>query len=210
MIFVTNWFRTPLQGERRRNNVSDKAYEIIDNYLRWLYFDVLDGPERRFKTYNSLFETLLLEPYIPLHHMDRNRFKDALTMRNEYILGDLVGYGGPYESSEECKDCKDEIEDILPECSVLEMLIALAVRMEKEIMAPANGDNDYFRWFWGMICTLELDDFDEKHYDEGWIKKITDDFLRGERYIFRLKGGPEVNDGLQIWDQMNRFLVENY
>jgi len=178
--------------------------KLIDDYLDWLYFDVLHGTETRFKAYNSLFKALLDIPYIPLHPMDKNRFKDGLELREEYILGCSMGLTG-FESRKNTK-----IEDYLPECSVLEMIIALSVRIEKDIMAPADGKNDYFRWFWGMICTLELDEFDEKHYDFGWIDKIISEFLEGKRAIFEVKNPYKNVRDMQIWDQMNAFLVENY
>ena len=61
-----------------------------------------------------------------------------------------------------------------------------------------------------MIESLELDEFDEKHYDIGWISKIIDEFLDGKRYIFKLKSDEKSVRTLQIWDQMNQYLMENW
>lgn len=164
-----------------------------EEYVEWLYFDVLKGPESRFKAYISLVRTLYTIPFRWVHPMDKNRYMDALYMRNEYYY--IVD---------------DEI-------SVLEVLIALSVRMEKDIMAPAMGENDYFRWFWGMIEHLELDEFDENNYDEGWILKIIDAFLdrkydkNGENGgLFPLHFCNRDAREMEIWDQMNEYLVENW
>ena len=141
-----------------------------DEYVEWLYFDVLHGPESYFKAYISLVRTLYTIPFRWVHPMDKNRYMDALYMRNEYYY---------------------VVDD---EISVLEVLIALSVRMEKDIMAPAMGENDY---------------------DEGWILKIIDAFLdrkydkNGENGgLFPLHFCNRDAREMEIWDQMNEYLVE--
>jgi len=170
------------------------------NYLEWLYFDILNGPESLFKAYRSLLETLLDIPFRVIHPMDENRFKDGLELREDYICN----YHGKKPA-------------IMPVCTVLEALIALAFRMEKDIMAPMNGDFDCFRWFWGFIENLELTDFDENDYDEGWIRRIIDRFLDREYDengknggIFPLHFCKEDARDMELWSQMNEFLCENY
>ena len=165
----------------------------MDEYLDWLYFDILNGPETSFKAYNSLFRALLGVPYRYTHPMDRNRFKDGLELREDY-----------------CRAKGEDLSDILEDCTVFEMFVALAFRMEKDIMAPMSGDFDCFRWFWGFIEALELDEFDENDYDFGWICKIIDQFLDRETYIFSGFEGDEGFGELQIWDQMNEFLDRDY
>ena len=172
----------------------------IDIYLNWLYFDILDGPESRFKAYYSLFKALLDIPYVVVHPMDKNRFEDGLELREDY-----------------CRENGIDFVDICPECTVLEMFVAFAYRIEKEIMASASGKFDCFRWFWGFIEALELDEFDENDYDKGWICKIIDNFLYRKYDKFGKNGGifllhfcntPAFE--MELWDQMNEFLVENY
>lgn len=185
-------------GENEMTNREIEKHK--KDYLHWLYFDILDGPEGHFNAFKSLFKTLLSIPYRWVHPMDENRCKDGLAMREDY-----------------CSDYGYEIDDILGDCSVLEMLIALSYRIEKEIMAPAVGKFDCFRWFWGMIEHLELDDFDENGYDEGWIYSIIDRFLdrkydeNGENGgLFPLHFCKKAAYEMEIWDQMNEYLVENW
>lgn len=170
------------------------------HYLCDLYYKTLDGPESLFKAYRSLFETLLDIPFVVVHPMDDNRFKDGLELRESYF-----------------KYYDFDVEDIMDDCTVLEALIALAYRMEKDIMAPAHGEFDCFRWFWGMIERLGLTEFDEDGYDEGWIRQIIDRFLY-RKYekngknggIFPLHFCEEDVREMELWDQMNAFLCENY
>lgn len=180
----------------------------MNEYLEWLYYDILNGPDSRFKAYRSLFTALLGIPYRYTHRMDKNRFKDGLELRETYcrefgvifdeICVDFDEYGINFAGFEACKD---------GECSVFEMFVAFAYRIEKDIMAPMEGDFDCFRWFWGFIEALELDEFDENSFDEGWIYRIIDEFLEGEHCIFDGFEGDREFGELQLWDQMNEFLV---
>lgn len=181
----------------------------MEEYLEWLYYDILNGPDSRFKAYRSLFTALLGIPYRYTHRMDRNRFKDGLELRETYcrefgvywddICSDLDIPMSDFEQFEACKE---------DECSVFEMFVAFAYRIEKDIMAPMEGDFDCFRWFWGFIEALELDEFDENSFDEGWIYRIIDDFEDGKTYIFDGFEGDREFGELQLWDQMNEFLAD--
>ena len=172
----------------------------MEKYLDWLYFEILNGPDSLFKAYNSLFKTLLGIDYVVVHPMDKNRFKDGLELREDY-----------------CRDNCVYLSDISDNCTVFDAFVALAYRMEKDIMAPMAGKFDCFRWFWGFIEALELDDFDENGYDEGWICSIIDRFLY-RKYdkngknggIFPLHFCNEDAREMELWSQMNEFLCENY
>ena len=172
----------------------------MKRYMRWLYFNVLGGSDNVYKRYKSLFKTLMDIPYRYTHPMDKNRYMDGLRLREDYM-----DETGKY------------FVDICDECTVFEMFVALAYRMEKDIMAPALGDFDSFRWFWGFIETLELDEFDEDHYDEGWIYKIIDAFL-DRKYdkngknggIFIVKNVRKPLYHIEIWEQVGDFLNEHY
>lgn len=57
-------------------------------------------------------------------------------------------------------------------CSVLEMLMALAIRLEQEIMhEPDLGDRAYI-WFWTMINKLRLDDAVDIHQANGIVQSL--------------------------------------
>lgn len=74
---------------------------------------------------------------------------------------------------------ENEILDILAgECSVLEMMVALAIHAEEHIMDnPQIGDRTA-QWFWSMVANLGLADqmdhrFDRRHV-EATLKRFLD------------------------------------
>ena len=174
-----------------------------EDYISWLYFNVMNGPGNRFNAYKRLYLRLLETPYRYTHPMDKNRFKDGLELRGDYFEYD----------PDNCMWIDVNYED----CTVLEMLVALSYRMEKDIMASASGDFDCFRWFWGMIEHLRLDTI---RYNGGYYIEI-DDIL--ENFLDRKYDSSGENGGLfplqncevpayemEVWSQMNEFLCENY
>lgn len=104
-------------------------------------------------------------------------------------------------------------------CSVLEMLVAFARRIESDVMwNPEIGDRSHV-WFWLMIDNLGLTGCDNEHYDEEKDDQIThviDNFM-GRRYfkdgfggLFPLKKSSKDQRKIELWYQMQAFFIENY
>lgn len=168
----------------------------MDLYFEWL-LEQIDCPNnfRRLMTslYNCTFTYTL--------KMDANRAADGLALRDRY--------------AHEYADLRyDEIRH--DECSVLEMMIALACRMEDDIMHdPELGDRSP-EWFWMMITNLRLDRMDDEHYDEKNVENIIN-VMVGRSYFMNGTGGlfplkmPKVNQRrVEIWYQMSAFIEENF
>jgi hypothetical protein len=133
--------------------------------------------------------------------MDANRAADGLALRDRY--------------AHEYVDLRyDDIRH--DECSVLEMMIALACRMEDDIMHdPELGDRSP-EWFWMVITNLRLDRMDDEHYDEKNVENIIN-VMVGRSYFMNGTGGlfplkmPKVNQRrVEIWYQMSAFIEENF
>ena len=98
---------------------------------------------------------------------DENRAEDGLNLRERFA--DEFGYDydfldGPGSS----------------ECTILEMMVALASRCENEIMYnPDEGDRTWV-WFWGMIENLGLTGMDDAHFNPWYVNRILDIFLNRE------------------------------
>ena len=97
--------------------------------------------------------------------------------------------------------------DVYP-CSVLEMMIALAIRGEDIMYDPEFGDRTA-HWFWVMMTNLGLDIMDDEHFNERRVKNNIDIFLSrtytryGEGALFTI---PDCKHDLRradIWYQMN-------
>jgi len=105
-------------------------------------------------------------------------------------------------------------------CSLLEMLIALAIRCEEEIMYdPEKGDRSA-DWFWMMMTNLGLNRFRNGSFKEAWnaddVLGITDILIdreynwQGNGGLFPLKDVCKDQVEVEIWYQMSAYLLENF
>ena len=135
--------------------------------------------------------------------MDRNRAMDGLKLRHE---DKNVGYS--------------------VNCSVLEMLIGMAIRCESDIMHVNGAGDRTIEWFWIMIGNLGLDnpDLESDLHDEiaqksaeDHIEFVLDQFLNRKYDYYGKNGGlfelkyPRGDlRKADLWQQLNWWLVENY
>ena len=100
-------------------------------------------------------------------------------------------------------------------CNILEMMVALSIRIDSDIMGEA-GENNTGKWFWEMIANLGLADMTNSMYDEGKVISIIETWLgrtykrNGSGGAFPLKRTRVDQRKVPIWDQMGEYLVENY
>lgn len=101
-------------------------------------------------------------------------------------------------------------------CSVLEMLGALALRWENDIMYdPDEGDRTSV-WFWEMICNMGLDALDDWHFDQDEFDEIIEK-LNSHTYDKDGFGGPFYIAGTNIdmrktelWYQLNYYIRSKF
>ena len=103
-------------------------------------------------------------------------------------------------------------------CSVLEMLIALAQRIEYILADPVFDDRTQ-QWFWGMIENLGLEPFANNDFyavEKKYHNNIILDRLLERRYLrtgtgglFPLRTVHEDQTKIEIWYQMMAYLDEN-
>lgn len=127
---------------------------------------------------------------------DINRAEDGTDLRRRYYLntggGDAHMGGYP--------------------CTVLEMMVALAIRCEESIMDnPAYGDRTG-QWFWSMIRTLGLSDMTDSRFDERVVRQKIDIFLDreyepdGQGGLFKIKHCRRDLRNVEIWYQLCWYL----
>ena len=97
-------------------------------------------------------------------------------------------------------------------CSVLEMMIALAIRCEENIMDnPEVGDRTG-QWFWGMIANLGLGAMYNSRFDREYVDETIARFLNrdydpdGKGGLFRVKNCDHDMRDMEIIDQLFRYL----
>lgn len=171
-----------------------------------IIFDWLCGivrSMRRGKSYLILMKVLYKTQFYILIGDDMNRCSDGVQLRFEY-------------SEEVGGRCRLDISE---PCSVLEMLVALARRMDYEI-----SDEEYERtslYFWEMIDNLGLLNCDDTSYGSvrgtgTYVKETLKRFMdrdyrySGEGGLFPLRNPKRDQRDVSIWYQMGAYLYENY
>jgi len=183
----------------------DYGYEMDteQEYFNWLCDLIhIDQIER---TYWLLAKDLYRKPFIALIDHDDNRCSDGIELREEFLRD--------YE--------RDGYLDMGRECSMLEMMIALARRIDFATSDPNdiyNTDTTSY-WFWEMIDNLGLIEFDDDSYVEldgqTYVDWILDGFVNrqysenGEGGLFPLDGDCEDQREVEIWYQMNAYLEKH-
>lgn len=136
-----------------------------------------------------LFKYLYKVNYIWTIPLDKNRAQDGIDLR--------CLYANLYHLS------IDEYNVIFGEepCSVLEMLVAFAIRIENDFMASAEGDRTSV-WFEMMIGNLF--GVDDLKNNRGKIDHALLAFFNHEISPFPISG--QILN-MQLWDQLNHWLL---
>ena len=166
-----------------------KYEEIKRRYFDWMC-SLVSG-----KLYQKLLALLYETPFVWLHPMDENRASDGINLR--YIFGKECGY--PHAKIAATLDCED--------CSVLEMMLALALRCEESIMDNPEFGNRTKEWFWDMVRCLGLDGMTDATFESAAAKQIIRRFLdrkyaaNGKGGLFILKHPRRDLRNVEIWYQ---------
>lgn len=178
-------------------------HELRNDYYGWLVGMVgKESGGRDPKLYFQLLWRLFSLDYIYVLPMDGNRAEDGIDLR--YRFGHETGTDPAVIAS---------MLDVRP-CSILEMIVALAVRCDDDIMWSPEIGSRTGKWFWGMIDNLGLGHMSGGMYDEEAVDRAVFIFLE-RKYARNGKGGLFVvkNDGIdmrktEIWYQMHHWLSE--
>lgn len=171
--------------------------DIKRDYFEWLC-SIVQVP-RSSRRYNKLLDYLHNTEFTFILPMDENRCIDGVNLR--YRFGEENNIEGPVIAS---------WLDNEP-CSILEMMVALAVRCETFIMGDV-GKNKPERWFWMMINSLGLMGMVDSRFDIETVNFIIWRFLNreysrdGEGGIAYIPGTKEDLRSMEIWYQMMRYL----
>lgn len=181
------------------------ASKIVPTYFDWLKNTV--DPFVGRGTHDRFFSILHSMAYVPIMELDNNREMDGIGLRDIYCRG----YGLDSLGSDLVIDSP---------CSVLEFLVALANRMDY-IYSPT--EKRYLsELFWeilnnvGIYYQTTTDDCFERDplkfqtHIQKTIDTIMDRTYRpdGTGNLFPLKNPKEDQRNVEIWYQMNQYLIE--
>ena len=170
---------------------------VNNEYFEWLC-ELIDS--KRFSkqlSYRKLLMHLHNIEFTWFIQKDDNRADDGIQLRRRYALQredlSLQRYlQGP--------------------CSVLEMMIALAVRCEEWIMDDAQTGNRTGQWFWNMIRNLELNSMIDSKFDRTYVDDVIARLLNreyepdGRGGLFTVKNCEYDLREVEIWWQLSWYL----
>lgn len=171
--------------------------QIINDYFEWLWnFTKCRGHSQNRKII-TLLHNIEFRYSIP---MDANREEDGIDLRYRFITE--VGIPKNYQEVYAYLDGP---------CSVLEMMIALAIRCEESIMDDPDIGDRTSEWFWLMMKNLGLDYMSDRKFDRYIAEEKISIFLdrkykrNGEGGLFVVNGGRDLRK-VEIWYQMCWYL----
>jgi hypothetical protein len=174
--------------------------DLHDEYFNWLYSLVCDNHYSRL-SYRNLLLCLHYIEFYPIIDLDENRLQDGIDFRYRF------GYEKDYSRG----DIKQYLDD--RPCSVLEMMVALAFRVEEQIMDDAEYGNRTGQWFWNMIVSLGLGQMSDANFRESHVHQIISRFLErryepnGRGGLFTVDDCPYDLRDMQIWSQFQWYLA---
>lgn len=171
---------------------------IWNDYKKWL----LDQINFNKRTYSKLMDFLHNRPFEYYIKRDENRAEDGVDLRIRF-------------SKETDINPEDEFIFSQEEPKVLEVLIALAIRVDLEYIGDP-GDPNPGAFFWEMCCNLGLDDFTNRYFDwehvdvilDGWLTRSFD--RNGEGSIFPIRNPKRDQREIEMWSQLQGYLSEKY
>lgn len=178
-----------------------KTDVINQDYFDWIVNLVCEGRYHENISYRRLLRYLHDTHFIYLIRNDENRAADGLNLRHRFVY-DYLDVKNIY------------IDDFLHTgpCSVLEMMVALAIRCEETIMDDPRYGNRSNQWFWGMIKSLGLFTMTDDRFSEPLVKDIVTKFLHrqyaptGQGSLFTIPLCDKDLREVEIWIQLNWYL----
>lgn len=175
--------------------------KLEDRYFDWLKQKAM-GQDR---SYDLLLDFLYNKPFSYTIRMDENRAEDGIELR--YTFG--------FENDIPEEDIVAGL-DSGRDCSMLEMMVGLALRCESQIMVDMEEGEQPERWFRIMIQNLGLSSQTNDNFDAEKADYITDRFLAhqysyyGDGSLFSVCNPRYDMRKTDLWYQAMWYLTENY
>lgn len=175
---------------------------LTQAYFDWMCH--LVSEPRRFgrPSRKKLLGHLHEHPFQWVPVMDRNRADDGMELRYRFACDN--GYPWPAVAAAFGRD----------PCSVLEMMVALAIRCEEHIMGDPDIGNRTGEWFWGMVNSLGLGRMNDANDDpyavtQAVLRLAEQDYEpNGRGGLFTVSRYNVDLRTVEIWYQMMWYLDE--
>lgn len=151
--------------------------DLKNEYFKWMYRLVCDPKYIGRLTYYKLLGIIFQTEFYYLIDMDSNRYEDGIQLRYRFgrdndIPDPVIADGLDTEP-----------------CSVLEMMVALALRIEESYMTDESYGDRTAKWFWEMINNLGLAAMSDSGYFNDDYVMVSLNRLLNRKYDYNGKGG---------------------
>ena len=170
--------------------------DLKQEYFKWLCHFV------KLNNHKSLLFLLFSIDFTYDLPMDGNRYEDGIDLR--YRFADEKGYPQKYAAH--------WLDDV--PCSMLEMMVALCLRIEEHITGNPDDGDKTSEWFKDMLKTSGLYNFSDDHYSERTSIAIIQDILNrkyarnGDGGLFKLRRTRTDLRCVEIWYQAMWYIDE--
>ena len=178
-----------------------------EDYYNWL-LGFIEDDIHDLSNYSVLMSVLFSREFYSLVPNDDNRVGDGLDLRNQFAdeLGEHLYFVD---------------EDLPPYCTILEMMIALAIRIENDILYDPEKGYRVSEWFWIMLSNLDLENETDDCFDRERVVMTLNNFVdrkygeNGKFCLFPIsktatmakKTATDMKN-TEIWYQANYFFTE--
>jgi hypothetical protein len=174
---------------------------LLNSYYNWISSLAISDELTRRK-YSMLLQNLYDTPFTYILDLDKNRAIDGVELR--YRFGSLFSYN------------VSEINSMSSDrqCSVLEMMVALALRIEEQIMKNQIDENNTSTWFIEMLKNLKLLDMMNDQFDSSYFERCINTFMdrdyspNGYGGLFTVESPRQDMRNTEIWYQCMWHLEE--
>ena len=164
---------------------------LRERYFQWICQIAMNGEA---ENHQRLLRFLFNKDFRYINPRDANRESDGIDLRYRY----------GYECGAALSQITSELDD--KPCSVLEMIVALALRFEESIMRDFEIGDRTYEWVKSMLKNLDIF-YDDSHFNEATANLKVNLWLDrnyapdGTGNIFRLKHPYSDMRYVEIWYQ---------
>lgn len=171
--------------------------KLNNEYFNWMYDIACADKFPEDISYKKLLMYLHRTRFKYSIKRDSNRADDGVSLRYRFALH---------------HDYDDVHYYITEPCSVLEMILALAIRCEENIMDDTAFGDRTGQWFWGMINNLGLGSMTDDQFDKLYVEEVIERFLdreyepNGKGGLFTVRNCDRDLRDIEIWFQLCYYL----
>ena len=158
--------------------------DLLNGYFEWLCKVISADTFSEVVSYRKLLMQLHNTPFRYSIPKDADRAGEGVNLRWRFVCKHELTIDGSRFA------VLDELDG---PCSVLEMMVAVAMHCEEHIMDDPSVGNRTGQWFWGMVNTLGLGAMTDERFDKQFVDDAITRFLDrnydpdGKGGLFRIK-----------------------